>query len=267
MQGIKRIDEVIELIHKKSKIERGSLLLVSEVGSSAHGTNTNSDDLDIIAIFMERWYDFVYSPVRESGMFIRTAEDGAKSQPGDIDVQAYSLRKFTSLLQGGNPSMLAALFTSRVVEVYPGALDMLMRVHDGYASKKCGLTFLGYMHQQLGRLTGEKSNNVTRPDLVEKYGFDTKYAGHVIRLGRQGIEYMRTGRFSMPMSEEDAAHIRSIREGRVSYDEIVTEAESLKLQLQHEINISALPGEHNGKISKDIICDFYREWYVNSENY
>ena len=35
---------------------------------------------------------------------------------------------------------------------------------------------------------------VNRPELIAAHGYDTKYAGHVLRLGYQGIEFLETGR-------------------------------------------------------------------------
>ena len=52
-------------------------------------------------------------------------------------------------------------------------------------------------------MTGERGQkNVNRPELVEKYGFDTKHAGHMVGLGFQGIEHLETGYITLPMPED-----------------------------------------------------------------
>lgn len=47
---------------------------------------------------------------------------------------------------------------------------------------------------------------------------NTKYAGHALRLGLQGIELMRTGRLTLPMPEYDRARVLAVRRGEVSHD-------------------------------------------------
>ena len=50
------------------------------------------------------------------------------------------------------------------------------------------------MQRQRERMIGTRGQmNVTRPELISKYGYDTKYAGHLVRLGYQGIEVMLSG--------------------------------------------------------------------------
>jgi hypothetical protein len=34
---------------------------------------------------------------------------------------------------------------------------------------------------------------VNRAELVEQFGYDTKYAIHTLRLGHQGVEFLETG--------------------------------------------------------------------------
>src|SRR5688572_31106775 len=49
-----------------------------------------------------------------------------------------------------------------------------------------------------------------RPELEEMYGFDTKYAMHMLRLGFQGVELLTTGRLNLPMrSEEHTSEFQS----------------------------------------------------------
>ncbi len=259
--GIKRISDVCDLIKSRTNVDVADLLLVSEVGSSAHGIGTTNDDLDIIAIYMERWEDVVFSPADRKGLFIRTAEGNNRSQPGDIDVQLYTLRKFAGMIKSGNPSLLAALFSQRKVEMHRGALDLIHSIHDLSISKLSGNAFSGYMHQQIERWRGNKSNNVSRPKLVAAHGYDTKYAGHALRLGIQGIEYMKSGEISMPMKPSDALYIRQIRNGFVPEAEALEKAESLKRDLELAIAESQFQERPNEEAIRKIVSGVYRGWY------
>jgi hypothetical protein len=83
--------------------------------------------------------------------------------------------------------------------------------------------------------------NVKRPELVERYGFDTKYAGHIVRLGFQGIEYMASGSFTIPMPDYEQEMVLDIREGRMSENEVLTLAGELEAELKAGIDSSPLP--------------------------
>jgi len=48
------------------------------------------------------------------------------------------------------------------------------------------------------------------------YGFDTKYAMHMLRLGFQGVELLTTGRLSLPMREPERSYLLDVRRGRLA---------------------------------------------------
>ena len=81
--------------------------------------------------------------------------------------------------------------------------------------------YQGYMRQQHERLLGVRGQrNVTRPELVQAYGYDTKYAAHVLRLGLQGEELLLTGRISLPMPDADRTLVVKVRTGGFSLADV-----------------------------------------------
>lgn len=104
------------------------------------------------------------------------------------------------------------------------------------ASKAAYSPFRGYMHQQHKRLLGLRGQkNVTRPELVKAYGYDTKYAGHPIQLGCQGAEFLSTGRITLPMRDDERTLVLKVRTGAFSLAEVsalINEAE-VKLDDAH----------------------------------
>ena len=61
---------------------------------------------------------------------------------------------------------------------------------------------------------------MTRPELINKYGYDTKYAGHIVRLGAQGIEILTTGRMTLPMKARDRQLVLDVRTGKYTLAEV-----------------------------------------------
>jgi hypothetical protein len=85
------------------------------------------------------------------------------------------------------------------------------------------------MRQQHERLLGMRGQRrVTRPELVTKYGYDTKYAGHIVRLGYQGEELLLTGKITLPMPSVPRSCVLGVRTGKfnlVELSELLVESE------------------------------------------
>ena len=103
------------LIVERSTILRGT------VGSTVHGLHHGGqDDRDEMAVFVEppeyllglrlaRRHG-VRKPHRFEHWVERTQPEGARSGPGDLDLVAYSLRKYVRLALKGHPTILLLLF-------------------------------------------------------------------------------------------------------------------------------------------------------------
>lgn len=233
-------DRVRDLLTRRG-VDWLRTLRIVEVGSTAHGiaSSDTGDDFDATVIRVEPWKELIVGDPKRQSMMIRTQPDGHRSRMGDIDLNVYTLRKFASLAAKGNPSILAALFSPLRHRDTGTDFDQLARI---VASRRAAASFLGYMQQQIDRWVGARGQkNVNRPELVEQYGFDTKYAAHVIRLGLQGIEYLETGRFSMPMDPGDRESIISLRTGGLDEREALVWAQSLEQQVKDAVESSPLP--------------------------
>ena len=95
-------------------------ILRGTVGSTVHGLHQgDQDDRDEMAIFLEPPEFLVGLRVARSGnswgsfehYVHRTQPEGARSGPGDLDLVAYSLRKWLRLALSGNPTVLLLLFS------------------------------------------------------------------------------------------------------------------------------------------------------------
>ncbi len=82
---------------------------------------------------------------------------------------------------------------------------------------------------------------MTRPELIEAYGFDTKYCGHMVRLGLQGVELLETGRISLPVPEPHRTWIRELRVGQHTMAEALEIAEALQHRIADLTETSHLP--------------------------
>jgi hypothetical protein len=242
------------------------VILRAVVGSTVHGTAVSDlADRDEMAIVIEPTSHVIGLHHWETTIE-RTQPDHVRSQPGDLDLTYHSLRKYCRLTARGNPTMLLPLFVpqSGIVEINTLGAELIAK-RDMFLSKEAGEAFLGYMHAQGKRLRGEQGqrHGAPRSELIEKYGFDTKYAGHIVRLGLQGIELMETGRMSLPMQEKHREEVLAVRTGLVSLDWVFMRVAMLETLLKRAIDKSCLPALPNSKAINAFLVDAYcRQWGI-----
>ncbi|ONI85239.1 hypothetical protein ALI144C_13060 [Actinosynnema sp. ALI-1.44] len=107
-------------------------------------------------------------------------------------------------------------------------------------SRQAGMRFIGYLRSQRAGMLGHRKHT-NRPELIEKYGFDAKYAMHMVRLGVQGVELLETGRITLPIPEPWLAWLRDLRQGKHTKDEALAAADELEAELEKLITTSPLP--------------------------
>jgi len=216
----------------------GTEILRGMVGSTVHGTAIDGqDDLDLMGVAIER-PEYVIGLQRWEHTIARTQPEGVRSGPHDTDLTIYSLRKYVRLAMAGNPSILLLLFVPEDrLYVRTELGDALRDLASAIVSQKAGPKFLGYLTAQKERMLGMRGGRHTnRPELVGKYGYDTKYAMHMLRLGYQGRELLRTGRITLPMPAEELAICRAVRHGEWPVGKVLGWAEGLEADLRKLID-------------------------------
>lgn len=219
-------------------------ILECVVGSTLHGTSVNDglEDLDLMAVVVEGLPTFAGFSACDTWVS-RTKPEGVRSEAGDVDYTAYGLRKYLHLALRGNPTIMLALFAGdEHTRVCTPAGRELRSLAPQIISKQCYMPFRGYMRQQHERLLGLRGQrNVTRPELVEAYGYDTKYAAHVVRLGMQGAELLTTGRLSLPMRDDERALCLKVRSGGYTLAEVSEQIIAAERRLEQAYAACTLP--------------------------
>lgn len=253
-----------EIFHSLPK-SHGLEVLRVQVGSGVHGvTVAGTDDRDEMGICVER-PECVIGLRRFEQWEYRTKPQGVRSGHGDLDLTVYSLRKWTRLALAGNPSILLPLFVpSKDVMIEIGAGADIRNHPERFLSRHTASRFLGYMQaqrEQMMGLRGKKHTN--RPELVAQFGYDTKFAYHMIRLGLQGVELLETGRITLPVPEMYRRALIDVREGRWAIADTIDWATSLEselVRLRRESNLPADP-DHE-RVNRWLIEQYQNVWEV-----
>lgn len=217
-------------------------------GSIAHGTyEPNSepesiDDKDLMYVVVPS--DSYYTGIDNFG-----SKGTIEFQHEDWDVVAYEARKMISLLLKGNPNVLSLLWLPDERYVLRSrAGDHLIENREAFVSKQVYHSFNGYAYGQLHRMTHGANlgyMGAKRKGLVERFGYDTKNAAHLIRLLRMGIEFLNEGQ--LYVERRDARQLLEIKHGEWSLDLVKAEADHLFKRAEEAYDRSTLPAQPDWK--------------------
>lgn len=248
-------------------------ILRTTVGSGVHGIAIEgTDDRDEMGIYIEP-RENVYGLKLPLDHYVwRTQPEGVRSGPGDIDLVCYSLRKYLRLAVKGNPTALLPLFAPEVdVLISTRIGDSLREMRTVFLSQESVYRFLGYMAEQHSRmLGGGKRNRVpNRPELVEKYGYDVKFAAHALRLAIQGWEVAATGGLSLPMLPASREMVLQVKRGewpQGQVSRVISELEEITRKLLESGGCPLPEKPFMPLISKWSIEAHERHWFHNRSN-
>lgn len=241
-------------IVKKNEILRGL------VGSTAHGINIiGQDDRDETGIFIEPPESVCGLETLDHYIW-RSQPDGVRSGPGDLDYTMYSLRKFCRLAHRGNPSVMLLLWLPEYLSINPLG-EALVKNREAFISREAGERFLGYLIAQKRKMKGEKAHTVSRPELVEKYGYDTKFAMHALRLGFEGIELMSNHCLTLPVKEPNLSILRAVRTGEIKFAECLNLIEEVENHLRLLVENCKWKSDREG-ISRLLVSFHLQHWGV-----
>ncbi|MDQ7825280.1 MAG: nucleotidyltransferase domain-containing protein [Candidatus Eremiobacteraeota bacterium] len=100
-------------------------------------------------------------------------------------------------------------------------------------------------------LAWRRNRNAARAKLEELYGYDTKHAMHLCRLLVMGQEILATG--EVLVKRPDAEWLKRIRQGAMSYEELVQWSSQQEALLPRLMNESPLPEEPDIEAAEELV--------------
>ena len=181
---------------------------------------------------LEAFEQYEYRSARE-----RTGVRDARSEPGDLDLTIYSLRKYLRLAIKGNPTVMLLLFVpeDRLVVQTPLGKE-LQELAPAIASRSAGQQFLGFLTAQKQRLLRERGT----AKIPSRDDQNAKYAAHMLRLGYQGVEFLTTGRITLPMPQAEREFVLETKRGEADMNRVLTTVAKLEREIADLIDTSPL---------------------------
>jgi len=248
--------ELKDLVFNEPEWLKSNTILLGRNGSHAYGTATELSDFDYKGVCVPPTDYFLGLKSFEG--YDKTGGKNYKNKSGDIDVTIIHINKFVRDAIVGVPNNLELLFLDSSDYIYIDktfGLELInMRQH--FLSKQIMKKFGGYAKSQAQKMQKH------RTELVEVYGYDTKFFMHTVRLLQMAIEILTTG--EMKVKRPNAEFLIGLRKGSHSLEEALVYIEELEQQLQIAYDNSILPNSPDESFINEWLTDFNTR-YMNTK--
>ena len=209
----------------------GNIQYETVMGSEAYGSATPSSDIDIYGFCIPPQHILFPHLVGIIPGFDRNVQgfdqyqqhhiidaDAHAGKGQEYDISIYGIVKYFRLCLDNNPNMIDSLFTPQdCVRFLTPIADMVRENRKLFLNKGAWPKFKGYAMSQISKMHQKKSNS-HRKWMVEKYGYDTKFAAHAVRLLFEAEQIFTTGDINL---RRDSDHLKLIRSGEFTKDELI----------------------------------------------
>lgn len=265
---------LIERLHSKGLIKPppfviGGTKYLTIMGSVAYGVSGDTSDMDLYGFCIPP-KDIIFPHL--SGQIVGFGKQPAKFEQyqqhhilekdhgKEYDFNIYNIVKFFQLVMDNNPNMIDSLFTSH--ECVLISTKIAEHVRDNrrkFLHKGSWHRFKGYAYEQLKHLKHKKPGpESTRYWMIEKYGFDVKFAYHVVRLLNEVEQIMIEGDLDLRRNNDQ---LKSIRAGEWTLQQVEDYFTAKEKGLEQTYLDSKLPYSADEAVIKKILMECLEEHY------
>lgn len=225
---------------KEQVMAEKNLIFKAMVGSELYGTNTEKSDKDYVGIFIpDKEYVLGLKTCEQVDMRTNPSDSGRRNNSGDTDTTLYSLPKFIKLAAENNPNIVELFFVDDKHILFCNEYGQALRdSFKLFISKKAKHRFLGYAESQRHKILSKVPEG-GRVEYLEKFGYDVKFASHLIRLLTEGLELLVDGRLSFPITHNRL--VRDIKIGLYKKEEVLAKADHFVSLVEEAYLKSPLP--------------------------
>jgi len=240
-----------ELLPQEPNWIKENVILFGKVGSHAYGTATEKSDLDYKGILIPPVEYFL--GLQQFEGYDKTGGKNFKNNVGDVDVTLLHINKFVKDAIAGVPNNLELLFLGEGDYLYLNELGKeIVDMRSQFLSKQIMKKFGGYAKSQAQKMKQLNSNGRARSELVEQFGYDTKFYMHTVRLLEMAIEILNE--HTLNVKRPNAIELVKLREGTHTLKDALLNIEKLETALQTAYEESTLRNEPD--------IDYINKWLV-----
>ncbi len=246
------------------------------MGSVAYGVSSDTSDMDIYGFCIppkELVFPHLAGEISGFGTPRKRFEqfqqhhifdaDDLNGHGRNYDLQIFNIVKYFQLAMDNNPNMIDSLFTPQTCVLHITRVGQMVResrhlfLHKGAWAK-----FKGYAFSQLHKMT-TKDPQGKRKEIRDQFGFDVKYAYHLVRLLYEVEQILLEGDIDLMRHRE---HLKAIRRGEVNEADVREWAADKEKQLESVYLQSTLPQQPQEETIKTLLLQCLEEHYGSLEN-
>ncbi|MGF1579388.1 MAG: DNA polymerase beta superfamily protein [Gemmataceae bacterium] len=259
------------------------------MGSEAYGVSSNTSDKDIYGFCIPpkemvfphlageilgfgtpvtRFEQFQQHHIQDQSLGSDSTSAPAQEQttaPGkakQYDITIFNIVKYFRLAMDNNPNLIDSLFTSQTCVLHITRVGQLVREQRrSFLHKGSWAKFKGYAFSQLHKMNTKETQG-KRQEIREQFGFDVKYAYHLVRLLYEAEQILLEGDIDLQRHRE---HLKAIRRGEVSERDIRSWAADKEKHLENAYHESKLPQAPDEPRIKQLLLHCLEEHYGNLE--
>lgn len=265
---------LIQNLHNKGLIKPPSFILggtqyLTVMGSVAYGVSSDTSDMDLYGFAIppkDIVFPHLAGEILGFGRQIQRFEQFQQHHVVDksagkvYDLNIYSIVKLFQLIMDNNPNMIDSLFTARECVLMSTKISDHVRDNRKiFLHKGCWHRFKGYAYQQMQKMrVKEPDVNSKRYDMIQKYGFDVKFAYHIVRLLNEVEQILVEGDLDLRRNNDQ---LKSIRSGEWTIAQIEQYFTDKERSLEQTYLDSTLPKYPNEEAIKKILVECLEEYY------
>lgn len=235
------------------------------MGSVAYGVSNDSSDMDIYAFAIPP-KTMMFPHLRgEIPSFDKCEVQFEQYQQHHIhdtnalggkgrvyDITAYSIAKYFRLLSENNPNIIDSLYVPDNCVLYASPIgEMVRERRQLFLHKGCWVKFKGYAYGQMHKIRTKQPQG-KRKDLVDKFGYDVKFAYHVVRLLGEVEQLLLHHDMDL---RRDAEQLKAIRRGEWSLQQLEDYFVHKEADLERVYLASHLPDKADTDAIRQLLVD------------
>lgn len=241
------------------------------MGSVAYGVSSNTSDIDIYGFCIPPKhiiFPHLNGEIVGFGNQIKRFEQYQQhhikniSEKKEYDITIYSIIKYFQLCMENNPNMIDSLFVPRRCIIHITQIGEYLREHrKEFLHKGSWFKFKGYAYSMVHKMKNKNPEvGSKRYEDIQKHGFDTKYAYHLVRLLNEVEQILIEGDLDLERNREQ---LKPIRNGEWSSNQIIQYFEFKEKTLEELYTKSSLRHSPDENKIKNILLNCLEMYFGN----
>lgn len=266
--------DLIERLHSKGLIKPppwvvGGTQYLTIMGSVAYAVSGDTSDMDLYGWCIPP-KDLIFPHLRGEipGFGYQTQRFEQFQQHHILDKEArkeydfniYSIIKYFQLVLDNNPNMVDSLFTDHTCVLKSTKIsDHVRDNRKVFLNKKSWHTFKGYAFAQMHKMRiKDPDPSSKRYESIQKYGFDVKFAYHVVRLLNEVEQILVEGDLDLRRNNDQ---LKAIRRGEWTMAQVEQYFFDKEKSLEDTYAKSKLPNKPPEEAVKKILLEVLEEHF------